>query len=117
MSRADQIREAFLTFHRANPEVWRLFEHFTLEAASRGHQHYSASAVCERIRWHTDVETVGGEGVKINNNFRAYYARMFHRRHPELPGFFRNRVRISTRQPEHTVDRQVHIDEAEYENN
>jgi len=92
--RADQIFNAFSRFHNENPRVWSLFERFTLEAIGAGRECYSANAIFERIRWHVDIETSGGE-VKLNNNFRAYYARLFHARHPQRGEFFRNRRRTS----------------------
>lgn len=108
-SRADQILEAFVRFHRTNPELWRLFERFALQAARRGHRHYSSRVVCERIRWHVEVETDDEDGLKLNNNFMPYYARLFHRAHPELPGFFRNREQVSASRPAYLVDRQAFV--------
>lgn len=40
-----------------NPEVWRLFCHYTHQLIAAGHRHGSADAVVHRIRWHTDVDT------------------------------------------------------------
>lgn len=34
--------------------------------------------------------------MKINNNFTAHFARMFHIAHPRHDGFFRNRKLLST---------------------
>ena len=86
-SRADQILDKFEEFHSRNPEVWTLFKRFTFEMINRGKSHYSVNAVTERIRWHSDIETTGEE-VKIGNNFRAHYARLFHIAFPEHDGFF-----------------------------
>ncbi len=93
-TRADQILEAFIGFHTRNPSVWELFKKFTWQAIGAGRDRYSADAICHRIRWHTDIET-HGEEIKINNNYTAYYARLFHAAHPEHAGFFQNRLRIS----------------------
>ena len=89
-TRADQILTAFENFHNKNPDVWRLFKKFALQAISTGREHYSSNAIFERIRWHVEIENRGDE-VKLNNNFRAYYARLFHLAHLEYDGFFRNR--------------------------
>lgn len=94
-TRADQILSAFLAFHAENPDVWTLFERFALGAIEAGRDHYSAKAVVERIRWHVEIETRGDE-MKINNNFTAHFARMFHLAHPNHDGFFRNRKLLST---------------------
>jgi hypothetical protein len=78
------------TWHKLNPDVWRLFERFTLQAISSGREHYSAWAVIQRIRWHTTVETSGSD-FKISNDYIAFYARLFHVKHPEYDGFFRTK--------------------------
>ena len=78
------------TWHKLNPDVWRLFERFTLQAISSGREHYSAWAVIQRIRWHTTVETSGSD-FKISNDYIAFSARLFHVKHPEYDGFFRTK--------------------------
>jgi len=94
-TRADKIREEFERFHADNPMVWDLFQRFSLEVVESGRKHYSASAIFERIRWHVEIETTGE--FKLCNNYRAYYARLFHQHHPNLAGFFRNRELVSAR--------------------
>lgn len=105
-TRADQITDAFVKFHRANPGVWLMFEKFTLMAIASGKTHYSSASIFERMRWHMDIDTGGGE-VLLNNNFRAYYARMFHYKHPEHCGFFRNRKMTSRSKAAYDKDIQV----------
>ena len=77
----DKVK-AFVAFHRANPEVYRLFTRFAAEAMAAGHKRMSADAIMHRVRWETDVVTRGaggmnGKGLKINNNHIAYYARLY----------------------------------------
>lgn len=105
-TRADQIFEAFKRFHAANPVVWELFERFAMQLVSKGRSAYSASAVLERIRWELNVETVGST-VKINNNFVAYYARLFSAKHPQHAAFFACRKRISQEKSAYADDVQV----------
>ena len=105
-SRADQIFRRFCQFHSDNPDIWRLFERFSLELVKSGREHYGIGAVCERIRWHIDVETKGDE-VKINNDFRAYYARMFKVTHPQYD-LFSTRRRTSADKPAFDVDLPVY---------
>lgn len=100
-SRADQILARFVEFHRLNPQVWELFERFAWEIIARGRTRYSVSAIVERIRWHIDIETSGE--VKINNDFRAYYARMFMAKYPEYP-LFEVRRRLSATKPAYKSD-------------
>ena len=79
-------RSAFLTAHKESPEVWRYFEKFALEAIASGREHYGAKGIMERVRWHTEIEH--GVDFKCNNNFTAYYARIFAAKYPEHAGFF-----------------------------
>ena len=105
-TRAGQIFAAFKEFHLANPGVWALFKQFAL-TASDVTEHYSAKALIERIRWEMEIETNGDE-VRINNNFTAYYARLFHVDQPRLGSFFRNRKRTSEEGAANERDLQVH---------
>jgi len=94
-SRAEQIFQAFVKFHLANPDIWKHFRFYADKARESGRQNYSANAIFERIRWYVDIETKSSGELKLNNNFRAYYARMYHVAVPEAAGFFRNRERTS----------------------
>ena len=79
--------DSFLRFHKANPEVYRLFCAFTKQLIGAGRRSYSADAVLHRIRWHTAVETKG-EPLKINDHYSSLYARLFMMHHGEYSGFF-----------------------------
>lgn len=103
-SRADQILAAFTAFHRANPLVWSLFKKFTFAIIDAGYSNYSVNAIFERIRWHINIDIRTDEPVKLNNNYRAYYSRLFAVGFPEHDGFFRTRRRISAEQPAQKVD-------------
>lgn len=87
-------REKFEKYHEANPRVYELFKRFAREAKAR-RKRYSASAIFERIRWHSEVETNGGD-FKINNYFRPWYARKLMEECPEFRGFFETRRLRST---------------------
>ncbi len=83
-------KQTWWKWHCENAGVYQAFERFTFEAIQAGRKYYSAWDVVSRIRWHLDIDTKGDE-FKINNNFIAYYARLFMARHPEHVGFFRIR--------------------------
>ena len=96
ITRAEEMDAQAEAFHKANPEVARLFMHFTKQMISRGFRNYSVSAVFERIRWETDqADTEGRSSFKVNNNYKAWYARRFMEAFPEHDGFFRTRSRTS----------------------
>lgn len=107
-NRADQIKKDFEEFHEANPRVYELFERFTFRIIERHYDHYGVSAVFERIRWHMTIDTTSTD-LKLNNNHRAYYARLFETKHPEQTGFFRKRALVSekTKLQEPSVDQKV----------
>lgn len=109
-TRTDQLLDDFARFHRSNTHIWELFCRFAEEAHRTGRTHYSAKAVFERIRWHVEVETQG-EDLKLNNNYTAHYARMFHLHRPDMDGFFRVRRLVSERVREGEGVRQ--LDETE----
>lgn len=95
MSRADQIRAAFEEFHRANPQVYKLFVKFAFHAIEAGQTRWSADAILHVIRWEVVVRTRRTDGFKINNNHSAYYARKFAEDHPDHEDFFASRELIS----------------------
>lgn len=86
--------DKFLTYHKDNPHVYRMFEKFALEAINHGREHLGAAAIVERMRWYTNIETKG-EAFKIGNDYRAFYARMFEDNYPHHKGFFRKRRSIA----------------------
>ncbi len=93
---SEALARKFVEFHRANPEVYRLFERFTQEAIDAGHERLSADMIMHRVRWETNVATKGagfegGRRLKINNNLVAYYARLYMLQHPDRRGFFQLR--------------------------
>ena len=63
-----------------------------------GFKSYSAAVIFEVIR---HMKNMGGDGVtcfKLNNNYRAFYARAFHKKFPQHEGFFRTRKQTSSDQ-------------------
>jgi hypothetical protein len=84
----------FWDFHRANPEVYAYFRRFTSEAIRAHHTKFRVAAVIERIRWETNVITrdPSGTELKIPNNTRPFYARLWMKDNPGWPEFFRTAV-------------------------
>lgn len=79
-------QEKFLDYHRANTQVWEWFEKFALEAALCGRR-IGAKAVAERVRWEAAIERKDKE-FKLNNNFVAYYARIFCAKYEAYKNYF-----------------------------
>ena len=90
--RPKNVLEAqFWEFHETNPQVYFLFSRFATEAAQANRGRFGVGAIFERMRWFTTVET-RGEEYKLNNNYRAYYGRLWMRNNPEYDGFFSTRT-------------------------
>jgi len=84
----EKRKRKWWNWHKQNPQVWDKFESYTLEAINSGRKKYSHWAIINRIRWHNEIETRGGE-FKISNDYICFYARLFHARHPQHKDFFR----------------------------
>jgi len=89
----------FIKYHEDNPHIWKAFVKYSLIAKyKRGFKKYSANAIFEIIRWHTDIDS--SDKYKVSNNFRPDYARKMMEEFPEFEGFFRvrglkaNRIKI-----------------------
>ena len=94
-NRCEEMREQVKAYHKEHPEVWRLFTMFTFQMIDSGKKNYSVSSIWERIRWHKDAGSDGETQFKINNNYRAFYARAFMEKYPLHKGFFRTRKQKS----------------------
>lgn len=77
--------ESFITYHEANPQIWHYFKHFAFQAIDKGKK-VGAKGIFERLRWQVEIESNGE--WKVNNNFTAYYARIFALRYPAHKDFF-----------------------------
>ena len=88
------IRERFESFHKLNPHVFTALRHLALEAINAGRKQYGIAGLFEIMRWNYMIETHGDE-FKLNNDYRALYARKLMVDVPELSGFFKIRTRPS----------------------
>jgi hypothetical protein len=80
----------FAAYDAENPQVYQTLRRFALEAKRAGVTHLGIAALYERVRWFTAVEAQG-DGFKVNNTWRAFYARKLMAEEPELAGFFETR--------------------------
>ena len=84
------LEDKFKKYHKENPHVYELFKKFAGVAIEKGHDKIASKLIFERIRWEVSIETVGDK-FKLNNNYTAYYARMFMKDYPEHTGIFETR--------------------------
>lgn len=81
----------FFDYHRANGEVFFLLYHFALKVRARQITHFGIAAIFERVRWEMAMTTKDPQGFKMNNNHRAYYARLLALYDPTLAEMFETR--------------------------
>lgn len=91
------ITEKFDAFHDKNPQVFILLESMAKEMIEgRNRRKIGISLLCEVLRWNYYMATNDPNSeFKINNNYRAHYARMLVAAHPEWEDVFELRVRKS----------------------
>lgn len=83
--------EAFERYHADNPEVYAKLVEFATAAVDAGAAHIGIGMLYERLRWYTAVEA-RQDTFKINNNYRAFYARKMMAEYPRLAGIFETRA-------------------------
>jgi len=105
-SRARQIYQRFVKFHMDNPRVWELFQRLAFDVLEAGFRRYAADAIFHRVRWEIDIVT-RGDMVKLNNDYTAYYARMFAAVYPQYAGLFKLRKRTSAERQPYATDLSV----------
>jgi hypothetical protein len=79
--------KAFRKFHDANPNVYDKLVELARYVRDAGWQHYGIGALWEQLRWHYRFERKDDD-FKLNNNFRAYYARFIMQQNEDLKDFF-----------------------------
>lgn len=88
-----RLNYSFDKYHKENPHIYKTFCQVTFETINKGFKNYSANGVFEVMRWQRG-ET-GNDEYKVNNNYRAFYARKFMEEHPQHSGFFRIRKSVA----------------------
>lgn len=94
----DAIEQAYQEWDAAHPEVrWEL-EQLCREWIRAGRSRWSIDGVFEVVRWQRHLHGIrDAAGFKLNNNYRALYARDLLLTHPEWGGLFELRTRVSER--------------------
>jgi hypothetical protein len=84
--RVGSIAERAERFHQRNPHVYRFAVKIARFMKARGLRRYGIGAVFEIMRFKI-LETTG-DIYKLNNNHRAFYARLIMGQEQDLGGFF-----------------------------
>lgn len=85
----EPARDRFQAFHHANPWVMTHLVAMARRLKDRGIEHYGIAALWEVMRYDWAIRTDDPTSqLKLNNDYRAYYAREIMRFYPDLDGFF-----------------------------
>lgn len=83
-----RIADKFDTFNAENPKVYEVLVRLARDwVAFTGRRKLGIASLFERARWEIAILTKDAE-YKLNNDFRAFYARMIMLREPDLAGLF-----------------------------
>jgi hypothetical protein len=86
-------RTRYQEFHNENPWVMSHLADLALQLKRRGVRRYGIAPLFEVLRYQHTLRTNDPNSVfRLNNNYRAYYAREIMDRYPELDGFFETRT-------------------------
>ena len=89
----EQRKQEWWAWHKENPMVWEYFEEYSLEAIRHGHKKISHWLIINRIRWEVAMVTTGDD-FKINNDYIAFYARLWKAKYPQYKDLFTTKPMI-----------------------
>jgi hypothetical protein len=93
----DRIALQFEQFHNEHPWVYRRLKDLALAIRQTGRDHYGMKALFEVLRFEHALESNKADGLKLNNNYTALYARKLGQEVPQLEHFFHYRERKARR--------------------
>lgn len=85
------IEERFWAYHRAHPECYAKLVAACRNVLAAGRTHWSIDGAFEVVRYFRYIRP-DAEAYRLNNNYRALYARLIMQREPDLAGFFEVRA-------------------------
>lgn len=90
-------KEQFEAFHAANPQVFKNLEMLAEKLIARGRKKIGIGLLMEVLRWdYYMASSDPNSDYELNNNYRAYYARLLIEKHPEWSHAFELRKQRST---------------------
>ncbi len=92
------LQDRFNTFHAENPHVLDTLLSLAQEAHTHGFKRIGIGMLYERARWELSLQTQG-DVYRLNNDYRAFYARLIVDADPSLAGLFAMRRSAADRQP------------------
>lgn len=92
-----RLVDRFREFHAENPSVYSELVDLAESLRATGRRHYGMAGLFEVLRWNRTLKTNGDE-FKLNNSYRAFYARLIMSREKSLDGFFRTRQSVADKE-------------------
>ena len=89
----DPIEQNFIKFHAKNPWVYDKLRSMALQLRRSGRKSSGIAMLFEVLRYEYALTTNSDDGLKLNNNYSALYARLLAQQEPELQDFFHMRLR------------------------
>ena len=89
-----KLEKQFWAFHKAHPYVYDHLVKFAMQWRDRNRSKRCGIAMLyERARWELSMGAWAGAGYtyKLNNNHKAFYARMMMKDYPDLRNIFSTR--------------------------
>ena len=93
--REPTIEERCAEFDRDHPEVYAELRRLALHAVRSGRKRPAIAQLVEVARWNLESAARDGDGYKLNNSYRAIWARRLMADVPELAGAFETRERTA----------------------
>jgi hypothetical protein len=78
----------FIKFHEENPFVYQRLRELAIEWKEAGHDKIGIAMLYEVMRWTAGLKNKDIDGYTLNNNYKAYYARMLMFNESSLRGMF-----------------------------
>lgn len=93
--RADRIEREFNEFHAQHPEIYDRLVSLARTWQANGSAKLGIATLFEVLRWNSHLNPDKTGGYKLNNNYRALYARLIMDKEPDLAGIFELRERTT----------------------
>jgi len=85
----NSIQEQFWVFHHDNPQVYVHLVRLAREWKQAGNRKLGIATLFEKLRWDYHLSGIKDDaGYKLNNNYRAMYARLIMEQEHDLKGIF-----------------------------
>ncbi len=82
------IKDDFEIYHAKHPEVYSHLVVLARQWHNATGKKIGIATLYERLRWEYGIQGKDQHGFKLNNNYRAYYARLIMESHTDLANIF-----------------------------